>query len=167
MERQTGEWKLHQVLLILRYSLVQRKSVSCRLLAGRTHWEHLSTLPCSCDLHKPPGSSILGQGALWCGLVQPPLLGLFGVTQAGRFQWASEKGNGLPAKKEIFLPLNILLWSKSFGWTNNPCLSLCNPIAFGSIFPEIWIHSRVVIQSWKGWEEPRDHLIHSFALIQD
>lgn len=73
----------------------------------------------------------------------------------------------MPANKEIFLPLNILPWSKSLGWAKDPCLSLCNPIVFGSIFPEIWIHSRLIIQSWKGWKKPRGHLIRAFALIQD
>lgn len=80
LEGQTGEWKLHQVLLIPRCSLVLRKSVSCRLLGtGRTHQGTSLILPCACALHEPPGSSLLGQGALWCGLVQPPLLGLPGV----------------------------------------------------------------------------------------
>lgn len=153
------------MLLIQRSSVVLRKSVSCRLLGvGRTHWGALSILPCA--LHEPPGSTDWARGpfgvawcshhswGVWCHSGWEVSVGIKGG------KWIACKEGNLSASDHSS-------WSKSFGWANDPCLSLCNPIVFGSIFPEIWMHSRVVIQSWKGWKKPRGHLIHSFALIQD
>lgn len=167
LEGQTGEWKLHQVLLIPRCSLVLRKSVSCRLLGtGKTH-QGTSLHPTLC-LCSPWASrqQLTGPGGplVWIGAATTPgsAWGCLVSLRLGDF-------SGHPKREMDCLQrrMHFCLWIFFCGQSHLDGQMIPDYVQFGGMFSEIWIQSRVIIQSWKCWKKPRDHLIHSFALIQD